>query len=78
MRTLIHQDDLGDLRCVSRDEAAKLLNLHINSVGRLIARGQLPASRAGRKVLIRVSDLRKFLERNASGDAKDGDHGDAQ
>ena len=50
----------------SREEAAALLGLSLTTVKRLIAKGQLMASRPNgtRRVLIRGSYILKMLDRN--------------
>jgi len=47
-------------------EAATILSLSERHVRRLIATGALPALRAERSVLIRTSDLLKFVDQNGA------------
>lgn len=51
----------------SVDEAAAALGLHPKTVRDLIAQGELPASRIGRRVLVRASDLDAMLVRRRIG-----------
>jgi excisionase family DNA binding protein len=51
-------------------EAAAILSLSERHVRRLIASGALPALRADRSVLIRTSDLLKFVEQACATDSK--------
>jgi len=46
---------------LSPEETAQVLGLHVNSVRALIHNGKLPAIKLGRKYLISVIELRKWL-----------------
>lgn len=46
---------------VDRLEAARLLGVCGNTVGNLIARGELPSLRIGSRRLIDLDDLRRFI-----------------
>lgn len=46
---------------LSRREAAKLLNIHVNSLDRLVRRGLIRPSRALRKPLFTRDELERFL-----------------
>ena len=48
---------------VGREAAAKLLDVSTRTIDDAIKEGELPASRVGRRVLIRVDDLIRFAER---------------
>jgi excisionase family DNA binding protein len=50
--------------CVSIDGAAKLLSVGPLTVRRLIKSGRLPASKVGRRTVIRIVDLDKLLADN--------------
>lgn len=41
-------------------EAARIMNVHVNTVYRLIARGELKSARAGRTYRIPASELAEF------------------
>ena len=52
---------------VSADETAQMLSLHVATVRKLIRTGVLPGKKLphGRKLLIRKSDVERFLEQTA-------------
>lgn len=54
---------------VSADAAAKIVGLSVRKVRDLIADGEIPHSRVGGRVLIRVADLDEFLLRHRVGGA---------
>lgn len=59
------KDDLDDPRIVIRPaEVGELLDLHPNTVYRLLQSGKLPASKVGGAWRICKSDLIRFVERN--------------
>ena len=59
------KDELDDLRIVIRPaEVSELLDLHPNTVYRLLQSGELPASKVGGAWRICKSDLIRFVERN--------------
>jgi excisionase family DNA binding protein len=51
---------------VGRDTAAQLLDISTRTIDDAIKDGELPASRVGRRVLIRVQDLIQFAQRVAA------------
>jgi excisionase family DNA binding protein len=51
---------------MSRDAAARELGVSAKTVDRLIAKGVLPASKAGRRVVIARSAVEDYLKREAS------------
>lgn len=52
---------------LSLEAAAEALGLSVRTVRRLVASGQLPASRVGRRVLIEASALDALLTRTRIG-----------
>jgi excisionase family DNA binding protein len=56
--------DFDSERCVDLREAAKVLSVCVRTVRREIERGRLIAFRVGRSLRIRVSDLRRYMERD--------------
>ena len=59
------KDELDDLRIVIRPaEVSELLDLHPNTVYRLLQSGKLPASKVCGAWRICKSDLIRFVERN--------------
>lgn len=51
--------------CYSKTQAAGLLNCCIRTIGNLVARGDLKATRIAGRVVIRHTDLTEFLDRNS-------------
>ncbi len=49
---------------VSRDVAAEMLSIDIQTIDRQIATKKLRASKVGRRVLVRVADIEKMLDAN--------------
>lgn len=43
-------------------QVADVLSVHINTVKRLIARGELPASKVGRALRVDKVDLKQYLD----------------
>ncbi|MCS7080471.1 MAG: helix-turn-helix domain-containing protein [Meiothermus sp.] len=56
----------------SVEEAAQLLGLHPNTVRNLIARGELKATRVGRRILIPRIALERLLEGKDNPTERDG------
>lgn len=52
-----------DALLVARREAAVVLGVCLRTVDYLIARGELPVRRVGRRVLVPRSELEKFVRR---------------
>ena len=57
----------GDIEreCVSLREASRLLGVCVRTVRREIDRGRLSAFRVGRNLRIKLSELRRYMEREA-------------
>jgi excisionase family DNA binding protein len=53
-------------RLLSREEVGELLGVSPSGVARIIARGDLPIVRVGRRTLVRPSDLRRFVEEHTT------------
>jgi excisionase family DNA binding protein len=51
---------LPEPECVDYREGARRLGVSERTMRRLVAAGELPAVRAGRRVLLRTADLREF------------------
>ena len=49
---------------LSREQAAELLVISLSALDRLIATGQLPVLRIGRRVVITTLELDRFVDRN--------------
>lgn len=47
---------------LSTRQVADILSVHINTVKRLITRGELPASKIGRVLRIGKADLKQYLD----------------
>lgn len=57
---------VGNVRCLSRLEAAKLLSISERTLfERTQPRGPIKPFRLGRRVLYRVADLERFIESNS-------------
>jgi excisionase family DNA binding protein len=50
---------------ISRQEAAEALHVDVQTVDRAIAAKNLRASKIGRRVLVRVSDIERMLDAQA-------------
>lgn len=50
---------------LTREEVVKLTTLSLGKVDALIASGELPASKVGRRVVIQPRHVRELLEKNA-------------
>jgi excisionase family DNA binding protein len=60
---------MGDIRTrilLTRREAADALGISIDTLGRLLDRGELRAVRVGRSVLVPTSDVQSFVDRRLS------------
>jgi len=57
------ESDAGADRAISLREAARILNVCVRTVRREIERRRLIGFRVGRSLRIRVSDLRRYMER---------------
>jgi len=58
----------GDVdECVSLSRAAEKLDVCVRTVRREIDRGRLAAFRVGRSLRIRMSELRRYMERELVG-----------
>ena len=55
-----------DSRTVTIQEAAASLHIGISTARRWISSGKLPTRRAGRRVLVKISDLEALINGNAS------------
>lgn len=55
-------NEIQEMRAYSPEYTAKVIGVHVNTVRALIREGKLPAVRLGRKYLIGVSQLEKFLD----------------
>lgn len=64
---MIDQELQGEERCMSLREASRLLGVCVRTVRREIERGRLIAFRVGRSLRIRMSELRRYMEREAIG-----------
>jgi excisionase family DNA binding protein len=53
--------------CVSLSRVAKILGVCVRTVRREVDRGRLAAFRVGRNLRIRMSELRRYMEREAVG-----------
>ena len=53
----------NDDRCLSLKEAGGILGVCVRTVRREIDRGRLAAFRVGRSLRIRMSELRRYMER---------------
>lgn len=51
----------GDSRTVTLQEAAKSLHIGITTAHRWIASGKLNATRVGRRILVKLSDLEELI-----------------
>jgi excisionase family DNA binding protein len=49
---------------ISRNEAADALSVDIQTIDRLIVAKKLRASKLGRRVVVRVTDIEKMLDAN--------------
>ncbi len=63
-----------DLLAVNIKEAARRISVSDRTLWNLIARGEIPVRRVGRRRLIRVLDLENFLKR----DHKTGNEADSK
>lgn len=54
---------VDDERCVSLKEAARLLQVCVRTLRREIERGRLSAFRVGRSLRIKLSELRRYMNR---------------
>ena len=57
------ESDAGADRAISLREAARILNVCVRTVRREIERRRLIGFRVGRSLRIRMSDLRRYMER---------------
>jgi excisionase family DNA binding protein len=57
------ESDAGADRAISLREAARILNVCVRTVRREIERRRLVGFRVGRSLRIRMSDLRRYMER---------------
>jgi excisionase family DNA binding protein len=58
----------GDVdQCVSLLRAAKILGVCVRTVRREIERGKIIAFRVGRNLRIKMSELRRYIERELAG-----------
>lgn len=62
----------ADRLTLREDEAAALLGLSRPTLHRLRRNGRLPFVRVGSRVLYRMRDLERFLDRNAQNDRGSG------
>jgi excisionase family DNA binding protein len=53
--------------CVSLSRAARILGVCVRTVRREIQRRELPAFRVGRSLRIKMSELRRYMEREPIG-----------
>jgi excisionase family DNA binding protein len=53
----------GESECVSLSRAAEILGVCVRTVRREIDRGHLAAFRVGRSLRIRMSELRRYMEK---------------
>src|SRR5919112_3697564 len=53
-------EELPEPELVGYEEAGRRMGLSARTVRRMVTRGELPAVRAGRRVLLRTTDLREF------------------
>jgi excisionase family DNA binding protein len=53
-----------DKLAVGRREAAALLSVSLRTIDAMLARGELRGRRVGRRVLVTMDDLRRFLKRD--------------
>ncbi|WP_062200111.1 helix-turn-helix domain-containing protein [Demequina salsinemoris] len=51
---------------LTRDEAAVIARVHVDTLGRWIADGRLPVVRLGRKVLVSSAALAAYIERSTT------------
>jgi excisionase family DNA binding protein len=58
--------DAGD-ECASLSRAARILGVCVLTVRREIQRRELPAFRVGRSLRIKMSELRRYMEREPIG-----------
>jgi excisionase family DNA binding protein len=56
-----------DVECISLRDASRLLGVCVRSVRREIERGRLSAFRVGRSLRIRMSELKRYVERESMG-----------
>lgn len=52
----------NDITCTVK-EAADILKVHTDTVGKLIANGDLPAGRVGKAYVIMIRDVQRYAER---------------
>lgn len=60
MAKFVNWDDVPLV--LSTRQVADILSVHINTVKRLITRGDLPASKIGRVLRIGKDDLKRYLD----------------
>jgi excisionase family DNA binding protein len=65
--TVNESDSQDEDRCLSLREASRLLGVCVRTVRREIERGRLIAFRVGRSLRIKMSELRRYMEREAVG-----------
>jgi excisionase family DNA binding protein len=58
---------VDEVQSVNAEQAASLLGIGLRTVRRLLANGKLAFYRTGRRVCIRLADLRTFQEQNKQG-----------
>jgi excisionase family DNA binding protein len=61
-----HTAEEACIRLKSMPEAAGLLGVSSRYLFELIRRGQIPAVRIGRRVLLREEDLRRYVEQRVT------------
>lgn len=49
---------------LSTKQVADVLSIHINTVKRLITRGELPAAKIGRVLRVDKADLKQYLDKS--------------
>lgn len=57
---------LVSLQMLSIEKVANLLDTSVSTVRRMLKRGELPARMVGGQWRIRLTELRKFIEKDAS------------
>jgi excisionase family DNA binding protein len=60
-------ENRGVDECVSLSRAARILGVCVRTVRREIQRRELPAFRVGRSLRIKMSELRRYMEREPIG-----------
>ena len=52
------------IRVLNLNEAASMIGRTVGAMRQLIARGEIPAVRSGRRVQVEISQLEAYIERN--------------